>query len=111
MQHVISEFQYKLGMDVAANICTPFALDAISVIYKSLREKISSEILLFSKKDNVMDCLSERPRDVESLFLQKQWVVQQMKRTEHSCWRPRRGLPEKSVSVLRKWMFQNFLRP
>ncbi|KAJ4750218.1 BEL1-like homeodomain protein [Rhynchospora pubera] len=111
MQHVISEFQYKLGMDLTANICARFAHHTVSVLYKSLRDKISSEILLLSKMDNVMDCPIEKQRAIESSFLQKQWVMHRMKRPEQPCWRPQRGLPEKSVSVLRNWMFQNFIRP
>lgn len=111
MQGVVSEFQYKLDMDLEENICARFAHHVVSFRYKNLRDKISSAFLLLSKKDNVMDCPSERQKDFESLFLQKQWAVQRTKRAEQSCWRSQRGLPEKSVSVLRKWMFQNFLCP
>ncbi|KAJ3702304.1 hypothetical protein LUZ61_006009 [Rhynchospora tenuis] len=112
MRHVISEFQNKLGMDLTANFCARFAHHhAVSVLYKSLRDKISSEILLLSKINNVMDCPSEKQRAFESSFLQKQWVMHRTKRPEQPCWRPQRGLPEKSVSVLRNWMFRNFIRP
>jgi hypothetical protein len=27
------------------------------------------------------------------------------------CWRPQRGLPERSVAVLKAWMFEHFLKP
>ncbi|KAK7301923.1 hypothetical protein RJT34_12800 [Clitoria ternatea] len=29
----------------------------------------------------------------------------------HNAWRPQRGLPERSVSVLRAWLFEHFLHP
>ncbi|KAJ6309724.1 hypothetical protein OIU76_014624 [Salix suchowensis] len=30
---------------------------------------------------------------------------------QHNDWRPRRGLPERAVSVLRAWLFEHFLHP
>lgn len=30
---------------------------------------------------------------------------------QHNAWRPQRGLPERSVSVLRAWLFEHFLHP
>ncbi|VAI77512.1 unnamed protein product [Triticum turgidum subsp. durum] len=35
----------------------------------------------------------------------------QLRRGDQQSWRPQRGLPEKSVAVLKAWMFENFLRP
>ena len=29
----------------------------------------------------------------------------------HNIWRPQRGLPERSVTVLRAWLFEHFLHP
>ncbi|KAJ6674216.1 HOMEOBOX PROTEIN ATH1 [Salix viminalis] len=53
----------------------------------------------------------ETEGSVETSYLQKQWTLQQLKKNDHQLWRPQRGLPERSVSVLRAWMFQNFLHP
>ncbi|KAJ0911245.1 putative transcription factor Homeodomain-TALE-KNOX family [Helianthus annuus] len=60
------------------------------------------------------DVSTSDPKEEEtnlSSFLPKQWALQQLRRKDHQLWRPQRGLPEKSVSVLRAWMFQNFLHP
>jgi len=30
---------------------------------------------------------------------------------EQEAWRPQRGLPERSVNILRSWLFEHFLHP
>lgn len=80
-----------------------FALQTISFLYKNLRERISNQILAMGAS---FDTVGK-----ENSFFQEQWALQQLKKREHQLWRPQRGLPEKSVSVLRAWMFQNFLHP
>lgn len=95
---VVSAFHAATELD--PQVHTRFALHTISFLYKNLRERISNQILAMGK-DMVM---------VDS-FIKEQWALQQLKKKEHQIWRPQRGLPEKSVSVLRAWMFQNFLHP
>ncbi|KAK9149477.1 hypothetical protein Scep_008234 [Stephania cephalantha] len=82
-----------------------FALQTITVYYKNLRNRIAAQIMM---TEGSFSTREERSSD--SSFLQKQWTMQQL-RKDHPSWRPQRGLPEKSVSVLRAWMFQNFLHP
>ncbi|KAJ0964617.1 hypothetical protein J5N97_025755 [Dioscorea zingiberensis] len=89
---------------------TRFALQMISSLYKNLRERIMNQILLMSQQSS-NDYPREKERTFESSFIQRQWALQQLRRTDQQSWRPQRGLPEKSVSVLRAWMFQNFLHP
>ncbi|PSR91306.1 Homeobox protein [Actinidia chinensis var. chinensis] len=105
---VISAFHAATELD--PHIHARFALQTISSLYKSLRERISNEILtmggFFNRGDNW-----EEERSFETSFIQKQWALQQLRRKDHQLWRPQRGLPERSVSVLRAWMFQNFLHP
>lgn len=60
-----------------------FALPTVSSAYKKLRQKISRQI-------------GEDDRRIIP------WA---------GARQPQRGLPEKSVAVLRAWMFQNFLHP
>ncbi|XP_071703239.1 homeobox protein ATH1 [Rutidosis leptorrhynchoides] len=102
---VISAFHAVTELDPQIHAC--FALHTITFFYKNLREKISNHILSMGP-----DCSTMDPAEEElSSFLPKQWALQQLKRKDHQLWRPQRGLPEKSVSVLRAWMFQNFLHP
>uniref|UniRef100_A0A7C8ZYL6 Homeobox domain-containing protein n=2 Tax=Opuntia streptacantha TaxID=393608 RepID=A0A7C8ZYL6_OPUST len=53
----------------------------------------------------------DKEKCLEKSFIQKQWALQQLKKRDQQLWRPQRGLPERSVSVLRAWMFDNFLHP
>ncbi|KAK9102176.1 hypothetical protein Sjap_019430 [Stephania japonica] len=82
-----------------------FALQTITVYYKNLRNRIAAQIMM-----NEGSFSTREERSSDSSFLQKQWTMQHLRR-DHPSWRPQRGLPEKSVSVLRAWMFQNFLHP
>ncbi|KAI3915223.1 hypothetical protein MKX01_035482 [Papaver californicum] len=104
---VISAFRAATELD--AQIYTRFTLHTVSSAYKNLRDRIANQILINE------DCLSRQSvkedPSLESSFIQNQLALQQLKRKDHHLWRPQRGLPEKSVSVLRAWMFQNFLHP
>lgn len=104
---VISAFHAATELD--PQIHAHFALQTISVLYKDLRERISNYILAMGSSFNKSSA-EENEWSVETSFLQKQWALQQLKRKDQ-LWRPQRGLPERSVSVLRAWMFQNFLHP
>uniref|UniRef100_A0A1J3H871 Homeobox protein ATH1 n=1 Tax=Noccaea caerulescens TaxID=107243 RepID=A0A1J3H871_NOCCA len=101
---VVSAFHAATELD--PQLHTRFALQTISFLYKNLRERISKKILM-------MGSVLERGKDKsqENSMFHQQCLLQQLKRKNHQIWRPQRGLPEKSVSVLRTWMFQNFLHP
>ncbi|XP_076888854.1 homeobox protein ATH1-like [Bidens hawaiensis] len=99
---VISAFSAVTELNPQIHAC--FALHTITFFYKHLREKISNQILSMAANFNA------REEELSS-FIPKQLHLQQLRRKEHQIWRPQRGLPEKSVSVLRAWMFQNFLHP
>ncbi|GMI94993.1 hypothetical protein HRI_003168600 [Hibiscus trionum] len=103
---VISAFHAATELDPGVH--ASFALHTISSLYKNLRERISIQILAIGANlDN--GCTRSRGESFQNSFIQEQSALQQLK--EDLIWRPRRGLPEKSVSVLRAWMFQNFLHP
>lgn len=104
---VISAFHAVTELD--PQLHARFTLQTISFFYKSLRERISNHILAMGADCNRRDTVDEK--SYETSFLPKQWALQQLRRKDHQLWRPQRGLPEKSVSVLRAWMFQNFLHP
>lgn len=102
---VISAFHAVTELDPQIHAC--FALHTITFFYKSLRERISNYILSIGADFSSMN----QEEEELSSFVPKQWALQQLRRKDHQLWRPQRGLPEKSVSVLRAWMFQNFLHP
>ncbi|KAL8113523.1 hypothetical protein AgCh_020740 [Apium graveolens] len=105
---VISAFHAVTELD--PQIHARFALRTISLSYQSLRERISNYILSIGVHVNE-EGSEEEDRSFETSFIQKQWALQQLRQKDHQLWRPQRGLPERSVSVLRAWMFQNFLHP
>ncbi|KAI3694269.1 hypothetical protein L1987_77233 [Smallanthus sonchifolius] len=102
---VMSAFHAVTELDPQIHAC--FALHTVTFFYKNIREKISNHLLSMGPDCNTLDPMEE---DLSSLVPQ-QWALQQLRRKDHQLWRPQRGLPEKSVSVLRAWMFQNFLHP
>ncbi|XP_027182960.1 homeobox protein ATH1 [Coffea eugenioides] len=105
---VISAFHAVTELDPP--IHARFALQTISFLYKNLRERISNHILAMGAHLS-QGVVRENEESFEASFIQKQWALQQLKRKDNQLWRPQRGLPERSVSVLRAWMFQNFLHP
>ncbi|CAL0327128.1 unnamed protein product [Lupinus luteus] len=106
---VVSAFHAATELD--PQIHAHYALRRISILHKEFRERISSHILRMESDFNKSCSDENSDRFVETSFIQNQWALQQLKRKNHQLWRPQRGLPERSVSVLRDWMFQNFLHP
>ncbi|XVF35351.1 hypothetical protein REPUB_Repub18cG0138200 [Reevesia pubescens] len=104
---VISAFHAATELD--PQVHASFALKTISFLYKNLRERISKQILAMGANFD-SGCARGREKSFQNSFIQDQWALQQLKKKDQ-LWRPQRGLPEKSVSVLRSWMFQNFLHP
>ncbi|KVH91419.1 hypothetical protein Ccrd_006559 [Cynara cardunculus var. scolymus] len=84
-----------------------FALQTISLFRNNLRKRLRNRILAVGPDLNEID-----PKESElSSLLRKHWAHQRLRGKGQQLWKPQRGLPEKSVSVLREWIFQNFLRP
>ncbi|KAL7159219.1 hypothetical protein ABFS83_01G013300 [Erythranthe nasuta] len=113
---VISAFHAVTELD--PNLHARFALPTISLMYKNLRERISSCIIEMGARVNTNTNNNnnnkggdESSSSFDMSYIQKQWALQQLRKRDHQLWRPQRGLPERSVSVLRAWMFQNFLHP
>ncbi|XP_028798506.1 homeobox protein ATH1-like [Neltuma alba] len=105
---VVSAFHAATELD--PRVHAHFALQTISFLYKNLRERISNYILAMGRDFDSL-CTLDKERSVDTSLIHKQLALQQLKRKDHQLWRPQRGLPENSVSVLRAWMFQNFLHP
>ncbi|XP_042500219.1 homeobox protein ATH1-like isoform X2 [Macadamia integrifolia] len=103
---VISAFHAATELDPQIHV--HFILQTISLLYNKLRERITNQILAIG---GLSSGHIREERSFKSSFIQKQWALEQLRRREHHLLRPQRGLPERSVSVLRAWMFQNFLHP
>ncbi|PAN23687.1 hypothetical protein PAHAL_4G110300 [Panicum hallii] len=104
------------GMVGGGALLAPFAHRAVSATHRRLRARITGEIAAASRRREPPPppsslTLADRERSWESAFIQKHWALRQLRRGDQQSWRPQRGLPEKSVAVLKAWMFENFLRP
>ncbi|XP_047327087.1 BEL1-like homeodomain protein 7 [Impatiens glandulifera] len=114
MQIVVSSFETVAG-NGAARPYTALAVQTISRHFRSLREAITGQMKLTRKSlgeeedinGNIKGIGISRLRHVDQqLRQQKQLGIMQ----QHA-WRPQRGLPENSVSILRAWLFEHFLHP
>ncbi|KAJ8768563.1 hypothetical protein K2173_022673 [Erythroxylum novogranatense] len=117
MKAVVSSFEATAGTG-AATVYSALASKAMSRHFRCLRDGIVSQIHATKKamgeKDPVAPGTSrgETPRlRVIDQALRQQRAFQQMSMMESHPWRPQRGLPERSVSVLRAWLFEHFLHP
>lgn len=111
LQMVVASFESVAGLGNAA----PFANIAIKIMtkhFKCLKDAITDQLLQFTTTSNKssshhhhhhgqINC--ERSSSV-GLYCQRPESTQPI-------WRPQRGLPERSVTVLRAWLFEHFLHP
>ncbi|KAJ4891725.1 BEL1-like homeodomain protein 1 [Raphanus sativus] len=115
MQMVILSFEHAAGIGSAKSY-TSLALKTISRQFRSLKEAIAGQIKTANKSLGEEDSVSGvgRLKFVDH-HLRQQRAIQQHGMIQHhpsnNAWRPQRGLPERAVSVLRAWLFENFLHP
>ncbi|KAL8517677.1 hypothetical protein ACS0TY_015784 [Phlomoides rotata] len=115
MQIVISWFEQAAGIG-SAKTYTALALQTISKQFRCLKDAILGQIRTASKSLGEEDGMegkiegSSRLKYVDNQ-LRQQRALQQLGMIQHNAWRPQRGLPERSVSVLRAWLFEHFLHP
>lgn len=116
MQIVVSSFDVIAGCG-AAKPYTALALQTISRHFRCLRDAITDQIQVARKSLGEQDTSANskgvgisRLRYVDQQ-LRQQRALQQMGMMQQHTWRPQRGLPESSVSVLRAWLFEHFLHP
>ncbi|KAI3471762.1 hypothetical protein Pfo_028415 [Paulownia fortunei] len=100
---VISWFEQAAGIG-SAKTYTALALQTISKQFRCLKDAILGQIRAASKS------LGSRLKYVDNQIRQQR-ALQQLGMIQHNAWRPQRGLPERSVSVLRAWLFEHFLHP
>ncbi|XP_057800046.1 homeobox protein BEL1 homolog [Salvia miltiorrhiza] len=117
MKGVTSSFEAVAGSGAAA-VYSALASRAMSRHFRSLRDGIVKEIKATKKGMGEKDIAvaggvkGETPRlRLLDQTLRQQKALQQMSMMENHPWRPQRGLPERSVSVLRAWLFEHFLHP
>ena len=125
---VVSSFESVAGLSAA----TPYislALKAVSRHFRCLRsaiadqldrtrkalgEDLSSPMTGTSSSKGVDAIGAVRLKYMEQSFQKHKAGGATMAFSEphqHHIWRPQRGLPERSVAVLRAWLFEHFLHP
>ncbi|KAH8510676.1 hypothetical protein H0E87_008276 [Populus deltoides] len=101
----------------AAKPYTALALQTISRHFRCLRDAITGQIHATRKSlgeqetsENSKGVGITRLRYVDQ-HLRQQRALHQLGMMQQHAWRPQRGLPESSVSILRAWLFEHFLHP
>ncbi|XP_066339295.1 BEL1-like homeodomain protein 1 [Miscanthus floridulus] len=115
MQAVSSSFEAAAGAG-SARTYTALALRTISRQFRCLRDAIAAQVRAASRALGE-DADAAGGRTVGSRLryidhqLRQQRALQQLGMMQGGAWRPQRGLPERSVSILRAWLFEHFLHP
>jgi hypothetical protein len=116
MQAVSSSFEAAAGAG-SARTYTALALLTISRQFRFLRDAIAAQVRAASRALGEDDAGVGGGRTVGSRLryidhqLRQQRALQQLGMMQGGAWRPQRGLPERSVSILRAWLFEHFLHP
>lgn len=115
MQIVVSSFDMVAGPG-SAKPYTAVALQTISRHFRCLKDAINDQVNVIRKKLGEEEDSSGREGKLTRLRyidqqLRQQRAFQQYGMLQQNAWRPQRGLPENSVSILRAWLFEHFLHP
>ncbi|OWM82585.1 BEL1-like homeodomain protein 1 [Punica granatum] len=114
MRIVISSFEQVAGIG-SAKTYTALALQTISKQFRCLKDAIACQIKAANKslgEEDSPGCKIEGSRlKFVDHQIRQQRALQQLGMIQHNAWRPQRGLPERSVSILRAWLFEHFLHP
>ncbi|PSS24403.1 BEL1-like homeodomain protein [Actinidia chinensis var. chinensis] len=116
MQIVISWFEQAAGIG-SARTYTALALQTISRQFRCLKDAITGQIREASNNLGEENCFGGGKTEGSSRLkfvdhqIRQQRALQQLGMLQPNAWRPQRGLPERSVSVLRAWLFEHFLHP
>ncbi|KAJ9564065.1 hypothetical protein OSB04_000031 [Centaurea solstitialis] len=117
MQMVVNSFDLVMGFGAAVPY-TALAQKAMSRHFRCLKDAIAAQLKhsceLLGEKDAGSSGVTkgETPRlKLLEQSLRQQRAFHQMGMMEQEAWRPQRGLPERSVNILRAWLFEHFLHP
>ncbi|XP_011028917.1 PREDICTED: BEL1-like homeodomain protein 11 [Populus euphratica] len=116
MEEVVSSFEEIAGLG-AAKSYTALALQAMSKHFCNLRDAIVSQIDETKRKfsrdlpkiSTEMSQLSLFDKETKHNRISLRQLG--MMQSQRQAWRPIRGLPETSVTILRSWLFEHFLHP
>ena len=117
MRAVVSSFEAVAGQG-SATVYSTLASKAMSRYFRCLKDGIMSQIQATKSAMGEREAVAPgttkgdtpRLKKVEQC-LRQQKAFRQAGIMESQPWRPQRGLPELSVSVLRAWLFEHFLHP
>ncbi|KAJ1293750.1 hypothetical protein BS78_01G092800 [Paspalum vaginatum] len=118
MQMVVNFFDSVMGFG-AATPYTALAQKAMSRHFRCLKDAIAAQLRhtceqLGEKDAGTSSGLTKgetpRLRAIDQ-SLRQQRAFHHMGMMEQEAWRPQRGLPERSVNILRSWLFEHFLHP
>jgi len=117
---VVNSFDIVMGHGAALPY-TALAQKAMSRHFRCLKDAVAAQLKqsceLLGDKDAAGISSSgltkgETPRlRLLEQSLRQQRAFHQMGMMEQEAWRPQRGLPERSVNILRAWLFEHFLHP
>lgn len=119
MQMVVNSFDLVMGLGAAIPY-TSLAQKAMSRHFRCLKDAIQARLKhsceRLGEKAGVLGAAGltkgETPRLKQlEQSLRQQRAFHQMGMMEQEAWRPQRGLPERSVNILRAWLFEHFLHP
>ncbi|KAK4789566.1 hypothetical protein SAY86_016870 [Trapa natans] len=118
MQMVVNSFDLVMGFRAAVPY-TALAQKAMSRHFRCLKDAIAAQLRhsceVLGEKDGAGTSgitKGETPRlKILDQSLRQQRAFNQMGMMEQEAWRPQRGLPERSVNILRAWLFEHFLHP
>ncbi|XP_020573319.1 homeobox protein BEL1 homolog [Phalaenopsis equestris] len=120
MATVASSFEAVAG-EGAATVYLALASKAMSRHFRCLRDGIVGQMKAMRKAVAGLEPTTEpgisrgetpRLKLIDHYWLREKRVFQQRDIfMDQQPWRPQRGLPERSVSVLRAWLFDHFLHP
>ncbi|XP_010472371.1 PREDICTED: BEL1-like homeodomain protein 4 [Camelina sativa] len=120
MQMVVNSFDQVMGYGAAVPYTT-LAQKAMSRHFRCLKDAVAVQLKrsceLLGDKEAAGAASSgltkgETPRlRLLEQSLRQQRAFHHMGMMEQEAWRPQRGLPERSVNILRAWLFEHFLNP
>ncbi|URD75780.1 Homeodomain protein JUBEL1 [Musa troglodytarum] len=118
MQVVVNSLDSVVGFGAAAPY-TALAQKAMSRHFRCLKDAIAAQLKQTCEALGEKEVASnpgitkgETPRlRLLDQSLRQQRAFHQMGMVEQEAWRPQRGLPERSVNILRAWLFEHFLHP
>ncbi|XP_043700949.1 BEL1-like homeodomain protein 8 isoform X2 [Telopea speciosissima] len=125
MHIVVSSFESVAGLS-AATPYTTLALKAVSRHFRGLKNVISDQLQHINRaigddlSSPTTGTSSSKGETILPMLRFNDRVVHKQKsggdspgilQPQQHIWRPQRGLPERSVAILRAWLFEHFLHP